>query len=149
MQIFDPRSEAAIATLHPKAREKAREFMALAVPAMQAHSLVVKIIGGLRTFNEQDALYAQGRTVPGRIVTNARGGYSNHNFGTAFDCALFRGPCYLDDDSAYAELGKIGQSVGLEWGGSWKFSDEPHFQLPTGLTMAQMRERVAEGKPFL
>ena len=145
MQIFDPRSEAAIATLHPKAREKAREFMAAAVPAMEAHGLVVKIINGTRTYAEQNELYAQGRTTPGRVVTRAPAGYSNHNFGVAFDCALFRGPAYLDDDPHYAGLGKIGQSVGLEWGGSWKFSDEPHFQVPTGLTMAQMRDRVARG----
>jgi peptidoglycan L-alanyl-D-glutamate endopeptidase CwlK len=146
MQIFDPRSEAALATLHPKAREKARAFMAKAVPAMEARGLVVKIINGLRTYAEQDALFAQGRTAPGRVVTKARGGFSNHNFGTAFDVALFRGPAYLDEDPHYAELGKIGQSVGLEWGGSWQFSDEPHFEVRTGLTMEEKRNRRAIGK---
>lgn len=117
MQIFDPRSEAAIATLLPKAREKARAFLARAVPAMEEHGLVVKIICGTRTYAEQDALFAQGRSKPGAIVTRARAGQSLHNFGVSFDVALFRGPAYLGEDPHYAELGKIGQSVGLEWGG--------------------------------
>jgi peptidoglycan L-alanyl-D-glutamate endopeptidase CwlK len=144
MQIFDPRSEAALATLHPKAREKARAFMARAVPAMEAHGLVVKIICGTRTYAEQDALYNQRPR-----VTRAPAGYSMHNFSVAFDIGLFRGPAYLGDDPRYAECGKIGQSVGLEWGGSWKFCDEPHFQVPTGLTLQQMRERVARGENVL
>jgi len=45
----------------------------------------LKLISGLRTYEEQDALYAQGRTAPGPKVTNAPGGHSNHNFGLAFD----------------------------------------------------------------
>jgi peptidoglycan L-alanyl-D-glutamate endopeptidase CwlK len=149
MQIFDPRSEAALATLHPKAREKARAFMARAVPAMEEHGLVVKIIGGTRTYAEQNALYSQGRTKPGAVVTRAPAGFSLHNFGVAFDVGLFRGPAYLDEDPHYAELGRIGQGVGLEWGGSWKFSDEPHFQVPTGLTLQQMRDRVAKGESVI
>ena len=43
---------------------------------------------GFRTFALQDALYAQGRTTPGAIVTNAKGGQSPHNYGLAVDVTL-------------------------------------------------------------
>jgi len=142
---FDERTEKNIATLHPRAQSKARQFMEQAVPLMEQLGATVKIISGNRTYAEQDALYAQGRTKPGRIVTNARSGQSNHNFGTAWDVGIFKDGKYLDDSPLYKSLGKIGQSLGLEWGGAWKFSDEPHFEVKTGLTMAEKRARIAKG----
>jgi peptidoglycan L-alanyl-D-glutamate endopeptidase CwlK len=142
---FDERTERNIASLHPRAQEKAREFMQLAVPLMKRYGLDVRIISGLRTFAEQDALYAQGRTAKGRIVTNARAGFSNHNFGTAFDIGLFEGKKYLDESPKYKELGQAGKSLGLVWGGDFKsIKDEPHFEIPTGLTLAEMRKRIAD-----
>jgi peptidoglycan LD-endopeptidase CwlK len=143
---FDPRTEANIATLHPKAQKKAREFMSAAVPIMEQRGAVVKIIGGTRTYAEQNALYAQGRTASGPIVTRAKAGYSNHNFGVAWDIGIFSNGKYLEDSPLYRECGKIGESLGLEWGGNWKFQDQPHFQVATGLNLAQMREKIADGK---
>jgi len=143
---FDDRTERNIATLHPRAQEKSREFMGRAVPFIAASGAEVRVIAGLRTYAEQDALYAQGRTTPGPRVTNARGGWSNHNFGTAWDVGIFKGGKYLDESPLYQQLGRVGQSLGLEWGGAWKFTDEPHFEVKTGLTMAEKRERLASGK---
>lgn len=147
---FDDRTERNIATLLPEAQELARKFMEKAIEAMSPHGVDVRIISGTRTYEEQDALYSQGRTKPGPRVTNARGGYSNHNFGVAFDVGLFSGKDYLEDSPLYEELGPVGELVGLEWGGRWKsIKDYPHYQMKTGLTMAQMRERVAQGKTVL
>jgi peptidoglycan LD-endopeptidase CwlK len=143
---FDERSEKNMATLHPKAERLARQFMDAVVPDMGGRGVVVKIISGTRTYEEQDALYAKGRSTPGPRVTNARGGFSNHNFGIAWDIGLFRGGRYLETSPLYRECGLIGKRLGLEWGGDWKsFPDEPHFQLRTGLTLAQMRIRMAAG----
>jgi len=65
----------------------------------------------------------------------------------AFDCGLFRGKTYLEESPLYKEVGGIGKSLGLEWGGDWKsIVDEPHFEVKTGLTMAEKRARVAAGK---
>lgn len=140
--IFDDRTERNMATLHPQAQAMAREFMQAAVPIMRQRGVDVRIISGTRTYAEQDALYAKRPR-----VTKARGGYSNHNFGVAFDIGLFKGKTYLEASPLYKECGGIGKSVGLEWGGDWKsFKDEPHFEIPTGLTMAQKRERVNAGK---
>ena len=94
--------------------------------------LKIRITQGYRSKAEQDALYAQGRTKPGNKVTNARGGYSMHNWGVAFDfCRNDGRKPYDDSDGFFTKVGKIGESIGLEWGGSWKsIVDKPHFQLP-------------------
>lgn len=167
---YDDRTERNIATLHPKAQEKARAFMAKAVPAMQMLGYTVRIISGLRTYAEQEELYAQGRTKPGLIVTNARGGFSNHNFGIAFDVGIFNGAgAYIDDlvdrgqmksaacEAAYMTLVPIGESVGETPGARWKtFQDIPHYELhpewANGMSedamLAELRRRFAIRKDF-
>jgi len=147
---LDPRTEKNIETLLPKARPFFRMFMDRLIPHMAAKGVEAKIIDGSRTYAEQDEIYAQGRTKPGNKVTNARGGYSNHNFGLAVDIGLFKDGKYLENSPLYKEAGPIGESVGLEWGGRWKSPvDEPHFEVPTGLTLAEKRARTASGKPLL
>jgi peptidoglycan L-alanyl-D-glutamate endopeptidase CwlK len=147
----DARSESVIATLLPEVQPYAR---ALVTKAAQ-NGITIKVISGLRTYAEQDDLYAQGRTKPGNIVTNARGGYSNHNFGIAFDIGVFEGTSYKDDSPKYKAVGMLGQDLGLEWGGNWKtIQDEPHFQLRPNWAadlsekdmLADLRDRKDEGK---
>jgi peptidoglycan L-alanyl-D-glutamate endopeptidase CwlK len=147
---FDARTEKNLATLHPKAQPAFRAFLRRLIPHMAAKGVVAKVISGNRTYAEQNELYAQGRTKPGKRVTNAWGGMSNHNFGVALDIGLFKGAEYLTSSPLYAEAGPIGESVGLKWGGRWtSLKDEPHFEYPTGLTMLEMRERVAKGEDIL
>jgi peptidoglycan LD-endopeptidase CwlK len=150
--LVDPRSEKVIATLLPEIRPIARALVQKAAFS----KLKVKIISGFRTYAEQDALYAQGRTTPGNIVTNARAGYSNHNFGIAFDIGVFEGSTYLGESPKYNAVGVIGMDLGLDWGGSWKsIVDQPHFQLRPDWAMnmtekqmlAELRVRVSEGRP--
>jgi peptidoglycan L-alanyl-D-glutamate endopeptidase CwlK len=149
---LDERSERNLATLHPDIQPRVAAFISAAKNLASPRGLDVRIISGLRTFAEQDAIYAQGRTAPGRIVTNARAGYSNHNFGLAFDVGIFKGKAYLDDCGFYDELGPLGESLGLEWGGRWKkIVDKPHYQFRpkwvAGMTesemLASLRQRVA------
>lgn len=150
MTTFDERSERNIATLLPAAQAKAREFLAGAIRILEPHGLQVRIIAGTRTFSEQDALYAKGRTAPGPKVTNARGGYSWHNFGIAWDVGIFRGREYLGKSPFYDTLGKWGESLGIEWGGAWRtFKDTPHYQLKTGKTLAQARADHAAKRPIV
>ena len=142
---FDARSEKNIATLLPAAQAKAREWLA----RCRAEGINVKVICGTRTYAEQAALYAQGRTKPGSKVTNAQPGHSWHNFGVAWDFVVFdEGGQPLWDSPLMDRCGKIGEELGLEWGGRWKFQDKPHLQLKTSLTLAQARQRVADGKPL-
>ncbi len=126
---IDPRSERAIATLQPQVQPYARALVTKAAAA----GITIRVISGLRTYAEQNALYEQGRSKPGRVVTNARGGFSNHNFGIAFDIGIFDGSRYIEESPRYKAVGALGVDLGLEWGGNWKtIKDEPHFQLRPG-----------------
>lgn len=95
-----------------------------------------------RTIEEQDAIYAQGRSEPGAIVTNAKGGWSWHNWRRAFDVAILDFPGDPSPDDIYngpwAVIGSIGESLGLEWGGRWKHPDLPHFQLTRGMNLTAL-----------
>jgi peptidoglycan LD-endopeptidase CwlK len=138
----DDRSERVIATLLPEVQPYARALVTKAA----ANGITIKVISGLRTYAEQDDLYAQGRTKSGQIVTNARAGYSNHNFGIAFDIGVFEGSRYLDESPKYKAVGVLGMDLGLEWGGNWKtIQDEPHFQLrPKWASDLSERDMLAE-----
>lgn len=145
----DPRSETNIATLHPRVQPLARAL----VQQSAAQGIVIKVTSGTRSYAEQDALYEQGRSKPGRIVTNARGGYSSHNFGTAFDYTLFNGASPIWESPNYRVVGSLAKSMGLAWGGDWETPDEPHVYLKPGWAegisegqmMAGLRERHQAG----
>lgn len=119
-----------ISQCHPRVQILADQLVKKCAEA----GLKIKITDCFRSKAEQDALYAQGRTLPGSIVTNAKGSsYSSfHMWGTAFDfCRNDGRGAFYDADGFFAEVGKIGKSLGLEWGGDWKKPvDKPHFQLP-------------------
>ena len=151
---LDERSERNLATLHPDLHHRAANFVAAAKSLAAQRGLDVKCICGLRTWAEQAALYAKGRTTSGPIVTKAQPGASMHNYGVALDLAVFSkdGKTYHGDHALYRELGPLGESLGFEWGGRWKFVDEPHYQFrpswSTNMTerelLASLRHRVAE-----
>ena len=156
----DSRSEGNIATLHPRVRPFGRALIEKAA----GQGIIIKVISAMRTYAEQDKLFAQGRTEPGDIVTNARGGFSNHNFGLAFDIGIFTGSTdpekaknFVSSSPSYDGIGALGTDLGLEWGGNWKkFKDKPHFQLRPGWAdgmeekemLAELRKRKDTGKDF-
>lgn len=128
-----------IADLHPELQKKIQELMTLCVK----NGITIGISECVRTVAEQNALYAKGRTAPGHIVTNCRGTdyRSMHQWGVAFDFYLkydanrdgkiTSTDAYYDATGLFEKVGKLGQSIGLEWGGSWtSIIDKPHFQLP-------------------
>jgi len=122
--------------LLPVVQVKAKAFLA----AAKAEGIDVLITSTYRDNQSQDELYAQGRTRPGKIVTNARGGQSFHNYRVAFDFVpVIGGKAVWNDLALFRRLGKIGKSLGLEWGGDWKFRDYPHLQYTGGLTIKQLQ----------
>ena len=95
-----------------------------------------------RDNESQDALYAQGRTKPGNIVTKAKGGMSFHNYRCAFDVVpIVNGkPNWKDSDPVWQKIGQAGKQVGLEWAGEWKtFKETAHFQYTGGKTLKQLQ----------
>lgn len=159
---LDGRSLRNLATLDPALVEGAKKLV-LAIKRRLAHEgLTYTVISGSRTWEEQDKLYSIGRRgVPGEQKrTNARGGQSLHNYGIAFDGGIFRHGRYLDGSTSRLErevaacahriAGGIAKEHGWEWGGDWTlFPDPPHIQYKTGLTLAQLRERVQAGLPVV
>lgn len=131
--------------LEPTTRKMCKEFLR----RCEAAGYKIIITQTFRSWDEQDQLYAVGRRgIPGeKAITNSKGGFSWHNYGRAFDFAF-------NDKKPYAEfhpwkeVGNIGMSCGLEWGGSWtKFPDRPHFQFRDGMTILQARTKYfAESK---
>ena len=150
-----------IQLLHPKLREEALTMYDEIVAALTG-TAACRFTHTLRTFAEQDALYAQGRTKAGAKVTNARGGASYHNYGMAIDIVLlvdkdkngtfetaswdvktdFDG----DGKSDWQEVVAIFKRYGYEWGGDWKFNDAPHFQKTFGKSVAELQSLHNAGK---
>ena len=150
-----------IKLLHPRLRDEAYDV----------YNEICKALGGvvgcrfthtLRTFAEQDALYAQGRTRPGNIVTKAKGGLSLHNYGLACDFCLLidknRDGVYelpswdertdYDGDHKYdwEEVINIFKQYGWECGIDWKFRDAPHCQKSFGYSVRDLLSLHTKGK---
>jgi peptidoglycan L-alanyl-D-glutamate endopeptidase CwlK len=128
-----------IAQLHPSVQRRARETLQRAINM----GIPIVVANAYRDPAEQARLYAQGRTAPGAIVTNAPPGSSWHEYRLAFDVAVL-GPDgkilypYPEDPALWARIGAAGKAAGLEWGGDFAtILDRPHFQYTGGLTLSQ------------
>lgn len=139
------RSDQRIARLHPDLAQAAAELVRR---CDSEHGIRLVVTQGLRTVAEQDALYAQGRTAPGRVVTQARGGYSWHNYGLAFDVAPLNDqgqPHWPEDAALWERIGATGEDLGLTWGGRWRqHPDRPHFELTFGLALSALRAGLVQ-----
>lgn len=123
--------------LHPKVK-RAKDQL---IRNCQNKQIEIRITQGLRTFDEQNELYAQGRTKPGNIVTYAKGGQSYHNYGLAIDFVVIdpvrKQPVWdhsfdgnQNGRSDWVEVAEEAKKLGFEWGGDWQgFKDYPHLQM--------------------
>ena len=151
-----------VALLHPKVRAEVAQLIDKA-EALFPTTIAIRIVQGLRTIDEQNALYAQGRTKPGKKVTNAKGGSSYHNYGLAIDFAILRDKdgngtyeelswdiaADLDHDGMpeWTEIVNVFESAGWEWGGRWSsLKDYPHVQKTFGLTWRQLLAKYNAGQ---
>lgn len=147
---FDNRSESNIITLQPVAQIEARKFLELT----KAQQIDVKIISGTRTYAKQNVLYEKGRSGPPPIVTNAKGGQSNHNFGIAWDIGIFdSNGGYNTNDADYKSLAAaiLPNLNTIEWGGNWlSFKDYSHYQLKAiSEDVGTIRSLFENGKTFI
>ena len=153
-----------IMQLHPALITEVKDlYMNQIVPALNS-SVSCRFAYTLRSFADQDQLYAQGRTKlfdqSGKrlgIVTNAKGGQSLHNYGMALDIVLLDGVTASwntikdydgDGDSDWMEIVTIFKNAGWEWGGDWQFKDAPHFQKTFGYTWQELLEKYNQ-KDFI
>ena len=143
-KVWDEVSDSRINNLHPLVREKARQFINRVEKEL---GIKLRVTSTLRTYAEQNELYAQGRTKSGAIVTNAKGGESNHNFGTALDVIPIVNGQPDWSTKHWQEIATIGKSVGFQWGGDWKgLVDKPHFEMQFGNSLAQLRQKYESGQ---
>lgn len=124
--------------LRPRTQAKAAAFQ----NGCAAIGIPVLIYSTLRDAESQNALYAQGRSLPGKIVTNAKGGDSYHQYGVAFDFVPLdkKGKPDWENLEAYCKCGEVGRNLALEWGGDFKsFKDLPHMQDTLGFSVAEYK----------
>jgi peptidoglycan L-alanyl-D-glutamate endopeptidase CwlK len=143
---MDTISEQRLAQVFPGLASKIQQLAA----QLEDEGILIRVVQGLRTVEEQDALYAQGRTAPGKIVTNCRGGNSYHNFGLAVDCVpSVPGDTYIPDWNAqhptWKRMEELAAALGLQVGAQWRsFPDAPHFQIngrfPVGAPDDELRQ---------
>jgi len=135
---WDKTTDARITKLDARLQKPTREFINTVEEEL---GIQLRVIQGLRTIDEQNTLYNQGRTTPGNKVTNAKGGQSFHNYGLAVDVVIIK-----NGQAVWTQVPKevvnIGTSLGFEWGGNWKsFKDYPHFQMTFGKTIKQLQTK--------
>jgi peptidoglycan L-alanyl-D-glutamate endopeptidase CwlK len=134
-----------IKLLHPDLQPKAQKLIELA----KAKGIDIVISQTLRTEDEQQALYAQGRTKPGNIVTRVTYPYSLHCWGVAFDVAVIINKQASWIAAHFDVVGPIGESLGLKWGGRWQnFPDKPHFELP-GYNTSELVKKYGTPENFI
>ena len=124
--------------LLPSVPEKVNKFIELC----HNNDIDLFVTSTYRDNESQNQLYAQGRTLPGKKVTNAKAGESWHNYRCAVDVVPLRSgkPVWDGNDPVWKTVGKLGKEAGLEWAGDWvKFKELAHFQYTGGKTMAQLR----------
>lgn len=164
-----------IQKLHPKLRNEALAIYNEIVASLTGNA-TVRFASTLRTFSEQEALYNQGRTNPGKIVTTARAGQSYHNYGLAIDIVLLvdkdRNGTYetaswdtlkdFDGDKVadWMECVRVFKKYGWIWGADWdndgltkaqgdkdeRFVDYPHFQKTFGYSTSNLLAKHKAGK---
>ena len=124
------------------AKERVERFIALC----DENGIDLLVTSTYRDHESQNALYAQGRTKVGKVVTNAQGGQSYHNWRCAVDVVpLINGkPNWDSSDPVWARIGELGEQAGLEWAGRWRtFKELAHFQYTGGLTLTDLKNGQA------
>ncbi len=151
-----------IQRLHPKLRVEAQQLIEKAEQGLPSY-MAIRVVQDLRTMQEQQALYDQGRTKPGKIVTNAKPGTSFHNYGLALDFAILydkdKNGTYetlswddvKDEDKDgikdWNEVAEAFKSGGWTWGGNFKtILDKPHVEKTFGKTYKELLELKRIGK---
>lgn len=144
----DNASRAKIGTLHPIFRQRITDFID---DVEQTFDLTVRIVSSLRTMAEQQAIWARGRTMPGKIVTWAPPGSSYHNYGLAVDlCPFLEDQSNLDWGYDFSKWRYLATKHELTWGGDFpKGKEDPdHFQYTAGHNWRDLLHKY-ETKDFI
>lgn len=159
--MFDKITLERIELMHPKVRERLKKEY-LEINKRLPKGIRLRFSHTLRTFKEQNTLYAQGRTIKGKIVTNAKAGQSIHNYGLAFDIVIlydrdkngtFEEASWNEKEdfdkngkADWFEVVNYFKSKGWSWGGDFKsIYDSPHFEMTFGNTYKTLLNKYNKG----
>jgi peptidoglycan LD-endopeptidase CwlK len=133
-KTWDPVTDKRISELDPRVQQPATNFVN---DTQDWLGVKLRVNEGYRSVEEQDKLYAQGRTAPGNTVTNAKGGQSYHNYGKAVDVVIMTNGQPDWSRPITPDIAAYAKQQGFQWGGDWNtsFKDYPHFQMPLGQTI--------------
>jgi peptidoglycan L-alanyl-D-glutamate endopeptidase CwlK len=154
-----------IRLLHPTVREEVLKGYTYVNNMLLGKGIRLRFSNTFRSFEEQKQLYANGRSKPGKIITNAREGLSMHNYGLAFDIVLLidkdndgsfetaswdtKADFDKDRIADWMEIVNHFKKLGWAWGGDWKsFPDYPHLEKMFDLTPKQLLSRYNSGMTF-
>lgn len=154
---MDYRQSVSEKKIHPELVKKLKKLKSLC----KENGISIKFSEGYRTVAEQDALYAQGRTKPGNVVTNARGSSysSQHQWGIAADFYLNmdidgdgdkKDDAFNDVTNMFSRVGRLAEEVGLSWGGNWtRILDKPHLYIGKwGSTTSDLKSMYGSYEAF-
>lgn len=145
--------------LHPAIKDEVLKLYNHINQKVLGKGVRLRLTQTMRTFKEQDNLYAQGRTLKGSKVTDAKGGQSHHNYGLAFDIVILYDKdgdgkfeevswdLKRDNDgdgiADWLEITRVFESNGYQNGfiKSGKKWDFPHFQKDFGYTWQRLLEK--------
>lgn len=155
---MDKITEERIKQLHPSVRVEMAKIINECNRELTGRAQV-RISEGYRTFDAQNALYAQGRTKPGKVVTNAKAGQSIHNYGLAVDIVLIidgktaswdiQADWDNDRKADWQECVAVFKRNGWDWGGDWKsFKDMPHFE-KKGYTWRMLFDKTKDQQGYI
>lgn len=144
---WDSHTDRRIGTLHPKLQQEVTDLINT---FYDTYGIKMRVTQALRTFEEQNNLYAIGRTVNGDRVTNAKGGQSYHNYGLAFDIVpIINGKAIWNNHKIFEDFAKIAKAKGWKWGGNFTtFKDRPHFEKTFGMHYSQLSTMYTDSNPY-
>ena len=158
-----------IKTAHPKLRNELRNIYNDICLAVKGKA-ICRFSYVIRSMEEQEILYAKGRTTPGPVVTWAKPGRSYHNYGMAVDIVLLKDTngdgtydkasweTNLDFDgdgkADWSEIVAIFKAYGWTWGGDFlpkNKIDKPHFQRTYGFPTSKLMTlpKDSQGYPII
>lgn len=155
IKLLDRQTQERLLTVYP---DFSARVMRVYQKMYDAHERIMQCTEGYRTFAKQAEYYAQGRTMPGPIITRAKPGQGWHNYGLAVDsCFVGSDPYFNDDPKAqgffFGEYARFCKSEGLTWGGDWNGNgirdpndwDRPHCELTYGMSLSQALQEHDNG----
>lgn len=126
--------------LHPYFRDK----VIMLIDECKAQGIELAVVETYRTHAKQAEFYKMGKK-----YTRFKGGNSRHQYGLAVDVVpIVKGKPQWKNKRLWKKVGRIGEKLGLRWGGRWKNPYDPaHFEWVGGVSTKRLAKGVLPRMP--